>query len=46
MRDRLLRLDDNGRHCRGRCQRRHFGVHHADVGSGSGGFRDGAGRRR
>ena len=29
---------------RGRCRRRHFGVRHADVGSGSGGFRHGAGR--
>jgi hypothetical protein len=29
----VLRLDDNGGHCRGRC--RHFGVHRSDVGSGS-----------
>ena len=29
----IPRLDDNGRHCRGRCQRRHFDVHYTGVGS-------------
>jgi hypothetical protein len=31
----LHRLDDNGRHCRDRCRRHRFGVHHGDIGSGS-----------
>jgi hypothetical protein len=31
----VLRLDDTCRHCCGRCQRRHFGAHHTDAGSGS-----------
>jgi hypothetical protein len=30
----VLRLNDNGRHCRG--SDLHFGVQHSDIGSGSG----------
>ena len=42
----VLKLDDNGRHCRRRCQRHHqchqFGVRHTGVGSGASGLRHGA----
>ena len=42
----VLRLDDDdGRHCRGRWQRGHFGARDTGVGSGSGSFRRDARRR-
>jgi len=35
----VLGFHDNGRHCRGCCQRHHFDVDHADIGSGSSALR-------
>ena len=46
MRDRFSSSTITVARGRGRRQRRHFGVRHADVGSGAGGFRHGAGARR